>query len=171
MFSFPFWASSQWQSSLGDFCIPGTCTCLSSNCKRVGGSAFRCVCKEQYMSVNKTHCSMLQDFSSIKRNFVWQILVRVINSSIDSVCKSCIERGGVCLDEDSDNHMDRCFCQTDSDLCNGITTSSSSSSTIVMESSSKRCLIWLNYRREKSFFHLKKFYQYSDGSVATRSIQ
>ncbi|CAF1091615.1 unnamed protein product [Adineta ricciae] len=120
--------SSQSQNNLGDFCIPGTCTSLNSNCKRVGGSAFRCVCKEQYMSVNKTHC------------------IRVINSSIDSVCKSCNERGGVCLDEDSDNHMDKCFCQTESDLCNGITTSpspssSSSSSTTVMESSSKRISI------------------------------
>ncbi|CAF1332092.1 unnamed protein product [Adineta steineri] len=95
------------QHNLGDFCIPGTCTSLNSNCKRVGGTAFRCVCKEQYMSVNKTHC------------------VRVINASIDSICTSCIERGGVCLDENTDDHMDKCFCQTDSDLCNGITSSSS----------------------------------------------
>jgi hypothetical protein len=44
---------------LGDFCIPGTCTSLNSNCKRVGGSVFRCVCKEQFLSVNKTHCGLL----------------------------------------------------------------------------------------------------------------
>jgi len=52
-------------------------------------------------------------------------LVRVINASIDSTCVSCIERGGVCLDEDADDHMDKCFCQTDSDLCHGRTASSS----------------------------------------------
>ncbi|UJR30540.1 hypothetical protein I4U23_018070 [Adineta vaga] len=104
-------ASNQSQNSLGDFCIPGTCTSLNSNCKRVGGSAFRCVCKEQYLSVNKTHC------------------VRVINASMDSMCTSCVERGGVCLDEDSDDHMDKCFCQTDSDLCNGITSSTTTTTT------------------------------------------
>ncbi|CAF3117493.1 unnamed protein product [Rotaria sp. Silwood2] len=94
----------QSQHNLGDFCIPGTCASLNSNCKRVGGSAFRCVCKDQYISVNKTHC------------------VRVINASIDSTCVSCIERGGVCLDDNSDNYMDKCFCQIDSDLCHGRTT-------------------------------------------------
>ncbi|CAF0930776.1 unnamed protein product [Rotaria sordida] len=94
----------QSQHNLGDFCIPGTCTSLNSNCKRVGGSAFRCVCKDQYISVNKTHC------------------VRVINASMDSTCVSCMERGGVCLDEDSDNYMDKCFCQIDSDLCHDRTT-------------------------------------------------
>lgn len=51
-------------------------------------------------------------------------LVRVINTSMDSSCAPCIARGGVCLDEDSDDHMDRCFCQTESDLCHGRTTSS-----------------------------------------------
>src|SRR5579862_2014272 len=56
-----FIAPSQSQHNLGDFCIPGTCTSLNSNCKRVGGSAFRCVCKEQYMSVNKTHCGLLRN--------------------------------------------------------------------------------------------------------------
>lgn len=57
-----FTATASSQHNLGDFCIPGTCTSLNSNCKRVGGSAFRCVCKEQYMSVNKTHCRMLFTF-------------------------------------------------------------------------------------------------------------
>lgn len=49
-------------------------------------------------------------------------LVRVINASMDSSCSSCISRGGVCLDEDTDDRMDRCFCQTESDLCHGRTT-------------------------------------------------
>ncbi|CAF4479095.1 unnamed protein product [Rotaria socialis] len=101
----------QSQRNLGDFCIPGTCASLNSNCKRVGETAFRCVCKDQYLSVNKTHC------------------VKVINASSDSSCIACIERGGICLDEDSDNHMDTCFCQLDTDLCNERTTLSMISTT------------------------------------------
>ena len=46
------------QHTLGDFCMPGTCASLNSNCKRIGGNAFRCVCKEQYMAINKTHCGL-----------------------------------------------------------------------------------------------------------------
>ena len=46
------------QHNLGDFCMPGTCASLNSNCKRIGGNAFRCVCKEQYMAINKTHCGL-----------------------------------------------------------------------------------------------------------------
>ncbi|CAF3324834.1 unnamed protein product [Rotaria socialis] len=101
----------QSQRNLGDFCIPGTCASLNSNCKRVGETAFRCVCKDQYLSVNKTHC------------------VKVINASSDSSCIACIERGGICLDEDSDNRMDTCFCQLDTDLCNERTTLSMISTT------------------------------------------
>lgn len=92
--------SSQ-SNKLGGFCIPGTCTSLNSNCKRVGGNTFRCVCKEQFIAVNKTHC------------------VRVINSTIDSTCVSCNERKGICLDENSDGYMDTCFCQPNNDLCHG----------------------------------------------------
>jgi hypothetical protein len=61
--------------------------------------------------------------------FLSKNLVRVVNASIDSACASCIERGGVCLDENSDDHMDKCFCQTNSDLCNGRTSPSSISVT------------------------------------------
>lgn len=59
------------------------------------------------------------------KNFLSSLshLVRVINGSIDASCGPCIERDGVCLDENSDDQMDRCFCQTDSDLCHGRTTS------------------------------------------------
>ncbi|UJR16143.1 hypothetical protein I4U23_003054 [Adineta vaga] len=80
--------------------MPGTCASLNSNCKRIGGNAFRCVCKEQYMAINKTHC------------------VRVINASIDAACASCIKRNGICLDENADDRMEKCFCPTDNDLCN-----------------------------------------------------
>ncbi|CAF1083716.1 unnamed protein product [Adineta steineri] len=93
-------ATSQSQHNLGDFCMPGTCASLNSNCKRIGGNAFRCVCKEQYMAINKTHC------------------VRVINASVDEACGSCIKRNGICLDENSDDRMEKCFCPTDNDLCN-----------------------------------------------------
>ena len=55
---FVFLATSQSQHNLGDFCMPGTCASLNSNCKRIGGNAFRCVCKEQYMAINKTHCGL-----------------------------------------------------------------------------------------------------------------
>ena len=55
---YSFSATSQSQHNLGDFCMPGTCASLNSNCKRIGGNAFRCVCKEQYMAVNKTHCGL-----------------------------------------------------------------------------------------------------------------
>jgi len=58
-----------------------------------------------------------------KEKILFKNLVRVINASIDSTCSSCIERGGVCLDENFDDHMDKCFCQIDNDLCNGRTTS------------------------------------------------
>ncbi|CAF0842607.1 unnamed protein product [Rotaria sp. Silwood1] len=97
-------ATAQSQHNLGDFCMPGTCASLNSNCKRIGGNAFRCVCKEQYMAINKTHC------------------VRVINASVDSACASCIKRNGICLDENSDDYMDKCFCPTENDLCNDRTT-------------------------------------------------
>lgn len=40
--------------------MPGTCTSINSNCKRIGGNAFRCVCKDQYMALNKTHCGLLK---------------------------------------------------------------------------------------------------------------
>jgi hypothetical protein len=56
-----FSATSQSQHNLGDFCMPGTCASLNSNCKRIGGNAFRCVCKEQYMAINKTHCGSLRN--------------------------------------------------------------------------------------------------------------
>ena len=46
----------------------------------------------------------------------------MINASIDSSCTSCTERGGVCLDENSDERMDKCFCQADNDLCRDRTT-------------------------------------------------
>jgi hypothetical protein len=52
----------QSQHNLGDFCMPGTCASLNSNCKRIGGNAFRCVCKEQYMAINKTLCGLLELF-------------------------------------------------------------------------------------------------------------
>jgi hypothetical protein len=39
--------------------MPGTCASLNSNCKRIGGNAFRCVCKDQYMAMNKTYCGLL----------------------------------------------------------------------------------------------------------------
>ncbi len=45
-------------------------------------------------------------------------LVRVINASIDDGCASCIQRNGICLDENYDDHMDKCFCPMDNDLCN-----------------------------------------------------
>lgn len=45
-------------------------------------------------------------------------LVRVINSSIDETCESCIKRHGICLDENFDDRMDKCFCPLDNDLCN-----------------------------------------------------
>jgi hypothetical protein len=45
-------------------------------------------------------------------------LVRVINASIDDGCASCIQRNGICLDENFDDHMDKCFCPIDNDLCN-----------------------------------------------------
>ena len=117
-------ATTQSQNNLGDFCIPGTCTSLNSNCKRVGGSAFRCVCKEQYLAVNKTHCGRLTRTSAERSRTVpvFPCLVRVINASIDSTCGPCIGRGGVCLDEDADDHLDKCFCQIDSELCSGRTT-------------------------------------------------
>jgi hypothetical protein len=44
--------------------------------------------------------------------------VRVINASVDEACASCIRRNGICLDENSDDHMDKCFCPTDNDICN-----------------------------------------------------
>ncbi|CAF3288000.1 unnamed protein product [Rotaria socialis] len=98
-------ATGQSQHNLGDFCMPGTCASLNSNCKRIGGNAFRCVCKEQYMAINKTHC------------------VKVINASVDDACGSCIKRNGICLDENSNDRMDKCFCPTENDLCNDRTTS------------------------------------------------
>jgi hypothetical protein len=45
-------------------------------------------------------------------------LVRVINATIDDACGSCIKRNGICLDENSDDRMDKCFCPTDNELCN-----------------------------------------------------
>lgn len=113
----------QSQHNLGDFCIPGTCASLNSNCKRVGGNAFRCVCKDQYISVNKTHCGTIQ--CCYEKIYVIYILnlVKVINASLDATCTTCNERGGVCLDENSDNYMDKCFCQPDNDLCHDRTTS------------------------------------------------
>ena len=41
---------------------------------------------------------------------------------MDAACASCIARGGICLDENADDQMDRCFCQMENDLCHGRTT-------------------------------------------------
>ena len=76
-------ATTQSQNNLGDFCIPGTCTSLNSNCKRVGGSAFRCVCKEQYLAVNKTHCGRLTRTSSEGER---------VSSFISSSSDQCVDR-------------------------------------------------------------------------------
>jgi hypothetical protein len=42
----------------------------------------------------------------------------VINASIDDACASCIKKNGICLDENFDDHIDKCFCPNDNDLCN-----------------------------------------------------
>lgn len=54
-----------------------------------------------------------------RKRFPCKNLVRVINSTIDSTCVSCNERKGICLDENSDGYMDKCFCQPNNDLCHG----------------------------------------------------
>jgi len=43
--------------------------------------------------------------------------VRVINASIDETCAACMQRNGICLDDDSDDQMDKCFCPLDNELC------------------------------------------------------
>jgi hypothetical protein len=58
-------------------------------------------------------------FSEIK---FLKLIVRVINASIDDACASCIKRNGICLDENSDDRMEKCFCPTDNDLCTDRTT-------------------------------------------------
>jgi len=97
--------------------MPGTCSSINSNCKRIGGNAFRCVCKDQYMAMNKTHCGLLKIINLITKIF-FCFLVRVLNASIDNTCGSCIKRNGICLDENSDDRMDKCFCPLEDDLCN-----------------------------------------------------
>ncbi|CAF0966796.1 unnamed protein product, partial [Didymodactylos carnosus] len=89
----------QAQHNLGEICIPGTCSSINSNCKRVSDT-FRCVCRDQFISVNKTHC------------------LKVINVSTDSSCSNCINGNGICLDENNDDRMDGCYCPTDNALCN-----------------------------------------------------
>ncbi|CAF1086434.1 unnamed protein product [Didymodactylos carnosus] len=96
--------ANQSQRKLGEFCIPGTCASINTNCKRVGGT-FRCVCRDQFISVNKTHC------------------LKVINVTSDSSCSNCINGNGVCLDENNDDRMDGCYCPADNALCNSKTTS------------------------------------------------
>jgi hypothetical protein len=58
--------------------MPGTCVTSNSNCKRIGGNAFRCVCKEQYMAINKTHCGLLK---KAKINNCENIFLYIISSS------------------------------------------------------------------------------------------
>lgn len=41
---------------------------------------------------------------------------------MDSACASCVARGGICLDENTDDQMDRCFCQAENEMCHGKTT-------------------------------------------------
>lgn len=50
----------QSQHELGELCMPGTCVSINANCKRIIGGSFRCVCKDQYLAVNRTHCRKIR---------------------------------------------------------------------------------------------------------------
>ncbi len=76
---------------IGDMCIPGMCLVMNANCKW-NGQIFKCVCKDNYLPVNQTHCGYSLAISE------------------DNQCKNCLETESVCLDYNNDKRMDECWC-------------------------------------------------------------
>ena len=74
---------------------------------------------------------------SVQRGVIDDVLVRVINASIDDGCASCMEMHSICLDEDADDRLDECFCPPDQQRCQvdrtTTTTTPSTSTTISTE--------------------------------------